>query len=29
MTGTTAFRLTDSTLRDGSHALSHRYTTSR
>ena len=23
----TAFRLTDSTLRDGSHALSHRYTT--
>jgi 4-hydroxy 2-oxovalerate aldolase len=27
MTGTTAFRLTDSTLRDGSHALSHRYTT--
>jgi 4-hydroxy 2-oxovalerate aldolase len=24
---TTAFRLTDSTLRDGSHALSHRYTT--
>ena len=22
-----AFRLTDSTLRDGSHALSHRYTT--
>ena len=26
MTGT-AFRLTDSTLRDGSHALSHRYTT--
>jgi len=27
MSAATAFRLTDSTLRDGSHALSHQYTT--